>query len=62
MTVDTTGGRRAARAAAGALLFLLVAVSAPVPVPVTRPPAALTCHVDCGQSHFEATDPTDPSA
>ncbi len=55
-------GRRGARTAAGALLFLLAAVSAPLPV--TPPPAAPTCHGDCDgyQSHFEATDPTNPSA
>lgn len=64
MSVETSGGRRGARAAAGALLFLLVAVSAPLPAPVTRPPATPACHVDCdsGDSHFEATEPTDPSA
>jgi hypothetical protein len=62
MSVETSTGHRGARSAAGALLFLLVAVSAPVPVPVTRPPAAPTCHVNCGQSHFEATNPTNPTA
>lgn len=64
MSVETSGGRRGARSAAAALLFLLVAVSAPLPAPVTRPPAAPACHADCdgGHSHFEATDPTDPSA
>ena len=59
MSVEMSG-RRGARAAAGALLFLLVAVSAPLP----PPPAAPTCHAVCdgGQSHFEATDPANPTA
>lgn len=61
MSVEMSAGHRGARSAAGALLFLLVAVTAPVPVP-SRPPASPTCDADCTLSHFEATDPRNPSA